>query len=152
MNNLVRWAVAFGAALMLWAAGAGAAEAQLFCRSDNACGATRHCVTWFGPVTRCEFFRCNADADCPNDRACLNGMCTRTLCNATADCPRGTCIGGVCRRPAPPAPPASGGGGSGLGGQGATCGKITENGVPRVYPACAAPAKCQENRCVRPLQ
>lgn len=151
MGAICRWTAVGLAALLLWGFGADRAHAQWFCSSDTACGATSTCETWFGPIKRCEFARCNADLDCDLDRVCLNGLCRRTLCNDDNDCERSSCRQGVCRRPAPPATPTPPRGGSG-GGEGAACGKQVVNGVTRVFPACGTGFRCQQGRCTRPLQ
>ncbi|HET7544229.1 MAG TPA: hypothetical protein VFK05_30370 [Polyangiaceae bacterium] len=61
------------------------------CTANAQCGEAMECSS----AQRCQPLSCQSDADCPTNRACTNGYCSRRACTSDAVC-QGACVNGGC--------------------------------------------------------
>ena len=61
------------------------------CTANTQCGEAMECTA----EQRCRPLSCLSDADCPTNRACTNGHCSRRACTSDAMC-EGACVNGGC--------------------------------------------------------
>ena len=61
------------------------------CTTNASCGEAMECTA----EQRCQALSCQSDADCPINRACTNGHCSRRGCTTDAMC-QGACVNGGC--------------------------------------------------------